>query len=197
MEQFKLAFDNFINSPVGSIVVGVLGTLIIFLVVFSKTSLGKKLFNRSLSEIAKINEIARLSNEKVENIQNLAEIKINELASEYEQKSAIIISYYNELEKGIYEILEKLPNAKVQNALKDFKEKFNEKKEEIAKDFPTYDDFLKLVDKAREVEIQVDEKVREIELTYQAKLLELQEQYENRFKELEDKFNEREEETIA
>ena len=196
-EQIKLAFDNFINSPVGSIVVGVVGAIILFLVVFAKTSLGKKLFNRALSEIAKIHEIARLSNEKVANVQNLAEDRINALKSDYERKNAIVMNYCQDFEAGIYDILEKLPNAKVQSAIKEYKEKFDEKKKQIAQEFPTFDEYLQLLNKAREVEVQVDERVKEIEFTYQQKLLELEEKYENKFKELEDKFNEREEETHA
>ena len=120
-EQIANAIDNFINSPVGSIISGVLGGIVIFLIIFSKTSLGKKLFNKALNEIYKINEIARLSNEKVNNIQKLAEDKINALTIEYERKSAIVVAYYNELEKGVYEILEVIPNQKVKEQLLDFK----------------------------------------------------------------------------
>lgn len=196
-EQITNAIDNFINSPVGSIISGVLGGIVIFLIIFSKTSLGKKLFNKALNEIYKINEIARLSNEKVNNIQKLAEDKINALTSEYERKSAIVVAYYNELEQGVYEILEVIPNQKVKEQLLGFKSKFDVKKQEIAQYFPTYDEFLELTKKARAVEEQVDEKVREIEDTYNHKLEEIIEKYENRFKELEDKLNEREEETNA
>ena len=192
-EQVQNAFDNFLNSYVGTIIVGVLGILLIFLIIFSKTSLGKKLFFKTTSEIAKINEIARLSNEKVEQVKLLAEDKINALTSEYERKSAIIVSYYEFLENGIYQIIEKIPNEKVKNELNDFKKKFDEKKLEIASEFPTYDEFLELTNKAREI----SEQVNEIEKAYQEKLVELQEKYENRFKELEDKLNEREEETNA
>ena len=59
-EQITNAIDNFINSPVGSIITGVLGVIIIFLIIFSKTSLGKKLFSKAQRDILAINEIARL-----------------------------------------------------------------------------------------------------------------------------------------
>ena len=194
-EQITNAIDNFINSPVGSIITGVLGVIIVFLIIFSKTSLGKKLFSKAQRDILAINEIARLSNEKVNQVKLLAEEKINALTSEYERKSAIIVNYYNELEKGVYDILDKIPNQKVKEQLFIFKDKFDKKKEEIAQYFPTYDEFLELTNKAREVQEQVEERVKEIENAYNDRLAELVEKYENRFKELEDKLNEREEET--
>jgi len=193
-EQISQAVDNFINSPVGSIVAGVLGLILIFLVIFSKTSLGKKLFNKTQTDIKAIHEIARLSNESVNNVKLLATEKINALTSDYERKSAIIVSYYNELELGVFEILEKIPNVKVQKELKAFQVKFEEKKLEIASQLPTYEDFVKLTEKARDVEIQVEEKVKKIESAYNQTLAQLQEMYDKKFKELEDKLNEREEE---
>ena len=193
-ESVQKAIDNFINSPVGSIVVGVIGVLIIALVIFSKTSLGKKLFNKAQSDIYAINEIARLSNEKVRNVEILATDKINALASEYERKSAILVSYHNFFMNEIYEIIALIPNAKVQNELDKAIKNIELKEKEIAKQFPTYDEFIELKEKARDIQEQVQEKVEEVKETYEQVLEQLKQEYEQRFKELEDKLNEREEE---
>lgn len=190
-EQVAQAVDNFINSPVGSIIVGVIGVLLIALVIFSKTSLGKKLFSKAQNDIRQINEIARLSNEKVEQVKILAEERINSLKSEYERKSAILVSYNDLYEQEFSKIIENIPNAKVQHALTDFHEKLDEKKKEIADVFPTYEEFMILKDKAREIEEQVNEKVAEIKSTYEDTLIKLQ----KKLQELEAKLNEREVDT--
>ena len=189
-EQVMSAFEKFLNSNVGTIVVGCVGILIIALIIFSKTSLGKKLFNRTVSEINQIREIARLSNEKVNDVKTLANEKIVELESAYEQKIGIVVSYVEKYELEMVKILNEIPNKKVQEQISKFYENMKSYRVELLEKYPTLEQLEEYKLKMKELDLTLENQRVEIENTYKALLERLQLEYEERFKNLENKLNE-------
>jgi len=189
-EQVMSAFEKFLNSNVGTIVVGCVGILIIALIIFSKTSLGKKLFNKTVSEINQIREIARLSNEKVNDVKTLANEKINELESVYEQKIGIVISYIEKYELEMAKIVNEIPNKKVQEKLSHFYEQMKSYRVDLLEKYPTLEQLEEYKLKMKELDLTLENQRVEIENTYKALLERLQLEYEERFKNLENKINE-------
>lgn len=189
-EQVMSAFEKFLNSNVGTIVVGCVGILIIALIIFSKTSLGKKLFNRTVSEINQIREIARLSNEKVNDVKTLANEKIVELESAYEQKIGIVVSYIEKYELEMVKILNEIPNKKVQEQISKFYENMKSYRVELLEKYPTLEQLEEYKLKMKELDLTLENQRVEIENTYKALLERLQLEYEERFKNLENKLNE-------
>ena len=194
-EEVMTAFENFLNSNVGTIIVGCVGVLIIALIIFSKTSLGKRLFNKTVSEIGQIREIARSSNEKVNEVKSIANEKINELKNEYERKIAIVMNYVEHFENGLYKIIAQIPNKKVQDELSIYVEEMKHYKNEIIEQYPSLEELLEIKERAKEIDLLLEQQKEELESTYKALLERLQLEYEERFKNLENKLYEERKDT--
>lgn len=194
-EEVMTAFENFLNSNVGTIIVGCVGVLIIALIIFSKTSLGKRLFNKTVSEIGQIREIARSSNEKVNEVKSIANEKINELKNEYERKIGIVISYVEKYELEMAKIVNEIPNKKVQEKLSNFYEQMKFYRDELIEKYPTLEQLEEYKLKMEELDLTLEQQRMEVENTYKALLERLQLEYEERFKNLENKLYEERKDT--
>jgi len=158
--------SQFFDKPVVVIISGILTVAWAAFVLFSKTSFGKKAI-KSLTSLAdltaqkandtlkKVEEVETLAKEKIAALQADYEEKAEKLKTEYETKVACVVSIFNYNEERLFAILEKIPNAKVQDELIKFKKGYEEKKKEITEVIGLiYEDYNKTVE-------EIEEKVRE------------------------------------
>lgn len=171
-EKIKSAIDSFSNNPLVVSIVSVLIAAAFAFILFSKTSIGKKAINKLTNLYAlgkekadktlqKVEQIETVANEKIAALEAQYEEKAETLKSEYEQKVAVVVSLLNFYEETLFSILEKVPNAKVQVELADFKAKYQNKKAAITETIgEIYEDFnLEVENNRKEVERQYQEKV--------------------------------------
>lgn len=127
-EQFKEWVDVLANNKVAVIIIASILALVIFLIIFSKTSIGKKslitlkakyaeLTAKFVAFVGVINDFKRETVEKVQE----GEEKFKELSIKTDEKLAVITLQYESFKKGVYDLLSKVPNAKVQKGLEQLK----------------------------------------------------------------------------
>ena len=125
--------SQFFDKKIVLIIVGITYLLGAALIIFSKTSLGKKAI-KVLTDISReTREKAQETNEKVKSVELLANEKIESLKGEYEKKVSALISIIDFYEVSVFQILEQIPNVKVQAKIREFKDSYEAKKEEINK----------------------------------------------------------------
>lgn len=127
-EQFKEWVDVLANNKVAVIIIASVLALVIFLIIFSKTSIGKKslktLKNLYSDLVSKFKDfVAVMLDFKRETIEkvNEGEKKFEELSNKTDEKLAVITLQYESFKKGVYDLLSKVPNAKVQKGLEELK----------------------------------------------------------------------------
>lgn len=161
-EVIKENISAFFNMPIVITLMSITFGFVYVLVIFSKTSLGKKLFNKvSL----KYDEVVRYCKEMKDNYETFKKEKEEELKTlkeTYEQKLAVAVSYTQQIEELLYKVAETTPNKKIKGLIEDFKSTKEERLAEIKKAVGTYEEFLELKGKAEEVQKQVEDKVNEI-----------------------------------
>ena len=112
-EMIKENLSAFFNMPVVISVMSVTFGFIYLLVIFSKTSLGKKLFNKIK---AKYDEIVYRSGKMSEELATFKKEKdeqIKEITKEYEKRLAIAVSETEELENCLKTIADTTATTKV------------------------------------------------------------------------------------
>lgn len=191
-EQVKTFINGVAQHPLTITIVFVLLCFGCALIIFSKTSLGKK----AIIELTKLHKLgeekASQTLEKVKDIEILANEKIEALKAEYEEKVAVLVSIVNYYEESVFTILEKIPNAHVQKQLAFFKSTYQDKKEEIKNVIgPIYQDYATALLATKEaLREEKEEKINFLE----NKIAEL-ELYVSELKKEEPNDGEREEET--
>lgn len=128
-DQLVAQLKEFFNQPVPVIISTLTVGLIYALVIFGKTSLGKKLYSQVLSRIGDIKKEIVSTHETVKNVEILAEDKINALTVAYEQKIQVLLSYVEFIENFLLQICEDLPNAKVKKDMLEYKNSIAEQKQ--------------------------------------------------------------------
>ena len=144
------------------------------LVIFSKTSLGKKLFNKAKSSY---DEALKEKEETLENLKETIEAKeseIKELTYQYENRLNVLLCENVELEKLLDKIGEVSPNLKIKNALEEFKNSREERLNKINEVF-TYLNFDLLKEKAEESDRLIEEAKKAVEASYGERLDKLEE----------------------
>ena len=175
-EQITTWIDHFTNKP---LVYGIFIVLVSFacaFILFSQTSIGKKALRkltslytlgdqRNSTTLKKVEEVERLATERIEALESHYEQKASELKAEYEQKVATLVSIVNFYVESLFESLELVPNAKVQNQIKVLKANYETKKNEIAQVIgPIYQDYTSALEKQKdEIRKEYDEKVAFLE----------------------------------
>lgn len=159
-EQITSAIQEFFNQDIVVIISSILTALGSVLIILSKTSIGTKAIAWFKTQIGNIEKTSKETHEKVKEIQTLANTTIERLNAEYEAKTRILVSYYELLEKTFVEMVELIPNAKVQNKLVEFKANFDEQKKQIVEVIDlTYDETMKIIDdKVNEAQVVISEK---------------------------------------
>lgn len=170
-EQVCQWINDFANKPIVVTITGVLTLLATILIALSRTSIGKKAIAK-LTNLYNLGiDIAHETNQKVKEVELLANQKIESLKAEYDQKTAILISFVNFYEESLFSLIELIPNAKVQNQLTTLKYNYIAKKEEIAEVVKlTYQDFEAEVEKRVE---QASVVIHEKEQLLDERLLEI------------------------
>ena len=144
------------------------------LVIFSKTSLGKKLFNKAKSSY---DEALKAKDETLNNLKETIEAKeseIKELTYQYENRLNVLLCENVELEKLLDKIGEVSPNLKIKNALEEFRNSREERLNKINEVF-TYLNFDLLKEKAEETDRLIEEAKKAVESSYGERLDRLEE----------------------
>lgn len=175
-------WTEFTNSPLGTTLIGILTTLVGVLVIFSKTSLGKKIINGLSKKLDQFGKRVDETLTKVKDIEEYSKGKIQELIDEYEKKLGVLTSYVNDIENLLYQLGDTIPNAKVKYIVDTFKEQKEARLEELRGVVGTYTDFTELRHTAEEIEEEIKTRVLEqvavFETLYKEKLQELEETIE-------------------
>lgn len=187
MQWWEVVKDNisaFMNQPFVLVLEGVIPLILTAVVLFAKTSVGRRVLN-FLKEIVyslkKTVENALLeakayfekTDQRVIDLENGYKEKLESLQKEYETKIAIAVSFVNFYEDSFFAIAALIPNAKVQEKVKELKEQCEQKKEEIKKVVGViYEDFDATVKKTEEeVREEYEDKIAFLE--GQIKLLQI------------------------
>lgn len=164
-DSIVAAIKEFFNQDITVIISSIITIATSVLVIISKTSIGKKALNWCKAKVNDIEKTAQIAREKVTNVENLAQNKIDELKAEYEAKSRVLVSYFECLEQAFVQTVELIPNAKVQNQLTEFKSQFDEQKAQILQIIgPTYEETQKIIDeKVAEAHSQIADKEKALD----------------------------------
>ena len=175
-EQITTWLDQFTDKPIVYYTLCVVIGIIAAFVLFAKTSVGRKALNELRGLFRSNEKTAKQTLEKVQNVETLANEKIAQLEAQYtqkveecenkcEQKVACALSIVNFYEERIFSALEKIPNAKVQECVKELKQEYQDKKQEISEVIGIiYEDYdLALENAKQEVRAEYDEKIAFLE----------------------------------
>ena len=149
-ETIKENLGAFFNMPVVVSVMSVTFGFIYLLVIFSKTSLGKKLFNKVRVQYDEIVCKSGKMSEELATFKKEKDEQIKEIKEEYEKRLALALSEEEELENCLKTIAETTANKKVKEGICEFlshKEERHARYEEL---IATYADFEKLQKQAKE-----------------------------------------------
>lgn len=178
-ENVTHIIDKIADKPIVIAVVTALTLVMGALVIFAKTSLGKKALKSLMAKFlltdGQTRECAKIANdalEKVKNVETLAKDRIkaleseydrkaNELKQEYEQKLAISVSIVNYYVESTVATLKLIPNVKVQEQVTALEAGYEQKKKEITQTIGAiYQDYSDVVKTT----------TQEIRKEYQAKI---------------------------
>ena len=122
---------EFFNQPVIIIITSIVSTVVGVITVISKTSFGKKAIRQLTKTLNNVKDESDVVRETSKLALELANKEINRLRDEYGSKLTEVYNQFDVLEKGIIEVLENIPNAKVKKALENFNATYQEKKKAI------------------------------------------------------------------
>lgn len=169
--------SNFFNHPAVIWITNITLIFVYALVVFSKTSLGRKLFNKALAKYDTVVGISKQLKEESDKFKQEAKEQVESLQKEYDEKLNVAVSYAEQLENLLYQIGDVIPNAKVKECINEFKSQKETRTQEISKVVGTYEQFKELTLKGAEIEQEIETRVKE-------QVDKFQELYENKAKEL-------------
>ena len=152
MKEFAQWVQNFINSPVGTAIVSASLSFVYLLVLFAKTSLGKKLFNRVEAKYDDVLKTAKDYKAEAIKQREQAENKFLELKDEYEKKLSAVVSFFEKVEGTLLDALETIPNEKVRSLAVTYLKEKDAFKEEVYKNIGTFTEFVELKEKAENVD---------------------------------------------
>ena len=141
-EQITTWLDQFTNKPLVYWTFVVLVSFGCAFILFSQTSIGKKTLKkltnlyelgdkRADDTLKKVKEVELLAKEKIEALTAQYEEKAKNLEQAFTTKVSALVSILDYNENRLFSILEKIPNAKVQEELANAKAIYQEKKQEI------------------------------------------------------------------
>lgn len=166
-EQLKEGITWFCNLPL-PIAGFTVGSLIVFVaILFTKTSFGKKLYNKALAKVE--NAISELKTYK-----GYADKKCEELKATYEEKLQIVSAKNEKLEKLLVAVSENINNVKV----KELVDAYNKESKEIIAIADVVDDaIIETKEQAiKETQSIIEEYKAKLQAEFDAKSKELEEQ---------------------
>lgn len=160
-DKISTWLSNFFQHPAVMWITNITLIFIYVLVVFSKTSLGKKLFNKALKKAEETKEFAIATKKMSDDFQKQINDTLTLAQQEYEKRLSTILSYTEELEKVIHEIGETIPNQKVKEVIKKFESEKDTRKQAILETMVDYAYIDELRSKSAKIEQQIEDRVKE------------------------------------
>lgn len=137
-EQFREGANRFFNHPAVITVIAFLCAAFLGLVVLSRTSFGQKLLKKLGEKVENALTIAQATKKVVEETKEEIKEAKDVLASEckactveLEEKVTAVYSRFELFQNDVFVILEQIPNAKVQDKIKELKKNALTKEKEI------------------------------------------------------------------
>ena len=137
-EDFKAGLAEFTNNPTVIAVATILTTIFGVFVVFSRTSIGKRVLKGLIAKFETLKEENAKFKKEVEKAKAEFEEEKQMLIKEFSlfeedhaKKITAIYSKYEIFENDLFAVLDEIPNAKVQAKLKELRESKDAKEEEI------------------------------------------------------------------
>ena len=149
-EMIKENLSAFFNMPVVISVMSVTIGFVYLMILFSKTSLGKKLFNKVKSKYEEVVSKAGKMSEELAKFKKEKDGQLKEIKDEYEKRLALAVSETEELENCLKTIADTTANKKVKEGIYEFLSHKEERHARYAELIATYADFEKLQNKAKE-----------------------------------------------
>ena len=160
----------FFNMPVVITITSVTLGFIYIMVIFSKTSLGKKLFNKALQKFDAVLGYCREMKANLDIFKAEKEAQIAQIKEEYEKRLAVMANYVSQIEGALGKIAEATPNKKVRETIQTFLDTKEERLEEIGKYLPNLEDYQALKAKAESVQEEIEKAKIEATEALQAKI---------------------------
>lgn len=161
-DMMKENLSAFFNMPVVISIMTTTYAFVILLVLFSKTSLGKKLFNKIKTKydaaLSCIKEIKAENSKALEEAQK----KLDEAKDYYERELCVVLSENMALENLITEIGKTTPNKRIASLIEEFNSAKGARLDKIREFIGTSEEFQELKRKAEETEAEVAKRVEEI-----------------------------------
>ena len=172
-EQISQKIGEFANTPIVITAFSITYALVVGLVIFSKTSLGKKLFNKALSLATSAKSKADNMEETLSKFRAEKDRQVEEIKKAYDDELAVAVGESLELENLLSKIGEAIPNKKVQTLISDFMESKDERLAKIREIVTSHVDIEGLKTKVQESE----ERVLSLKEKYEAEAKEAVEAY--------------------
>ena len=169
-EIIKENLSSFFNMPVVITITSVTLGFIYIMVIFSKTSLGKKLFSKALQKYDAVLDYCKEMKGNLETFKKEKEAQIAQIKEEYEKRLAVMANYVSQIEGALGKVAEATPNKKVKETINSFLEAKEERLEEIGKYLPNLEDYQALKAKAESVQEEIEKAKIEATEALQAKI---------------------------
>lgn len=169
-EIIKENLSAFFNMPVVVTITSVTLGFIYIMVIFSKTSLGKKLFSKALQKYDAVLEYCKEMKANLETFKEEKEAQIAQIKEEYEKRLAVMMNYNLTLENLLGQMTEHIPNKKVKEDIYAFMSTKQERLAEIAEYLPNMEEYNALKAKAESVQEEIEKAKIEATEALQAKI---------------------------
>lgn len=169
-EIIKENLSAFFNMPVVVTITSVTLGFIYIMVIFSKTSLGKKLFSKALQKYDAVLEYCKEMKANLETFKEEKEAQIAQIKEEYEKRLAVMMNYNLTLENLLGQMTEHIPNKKVKEDIYAFMSTKQERLAEIAEYLPNMEEYNALKAKAESVQEEIEKAKKEATEALQAKI---------------------------
>lgn len=160
-EIIKENLSAFFNMPVVVTITSVTLGFIYIMVIFSKTSLGKKLFSKALQKYDAVLEYCKEMKANLETFKEEKEAQIAQIKEEYEKRLAVMMNYNLTLENLLGQMTEHIPNKKVKEDIYAFMSTKQERLAEIAEYLPNMEEYNALKAKAESVQEEIEKAKKE------------------------------------
>lgn len=138
MEQFKTWWNEFANNRLVLLIFAILGLGLLLWIFANKTSIGKKALNFLKDGFNKVSneskETRKIVDDKIVEIDTYVkslDTKYNDFVNKTEETVSAVLIQYQYLKSDLYDVLNVIPNAKVQAKLKELIAKVDERENEI------------------------------------------------------------------
>lgn len=169
-EIIKENLSAFFDMPVVVTITSVTLGFIYIMVIFSKTSLGKKLFSKALQKYDAVLDYCKEMKGNLETFKKEKEAQIAQIKEEYEKRLAVMMNYNLTLENLLGQMTEHIPNKKVKEDIYAFMSTKQERLAEIAEYLPNLEEYQALKAKAESVQEEIEKAKIEATEALQAKI---------------------------